>query len=70
MCLAIPGKIVSKKGKHVVVDYDGERHSATLVENDYKVGDWVIVQAHIVIEKVPRGQVKEWRKFVRKVDGR
>jgi len=60
MCLAIPGKVIEIKGENVVVDYGKEKREARIVEGSYKVGDFVIVQGKIVIEKVPEEQVKGW----------
>jgi hydrogenase maturation factor len=65
MCLAIPGKIIEKKGDKVVVDYGGEKYSATVVDGVFKVGDYVIVQGKIVVEKVPTAQVKKWHAFIK-----
>jgi len=64
MCLAIPGKIVEKKGKIVIVDYGTEKRKAAIVEGNYRVGDFVIVQGKIVVDKVPAAQVKKWHKFL------
>jgi hydrogenase maturation factor len=64
MCLAIPGKIVQKKGKTVTVDYGTEKRRAMIVEGKYDVGDFVIVQGKIVVDKVPAAQVKKWHKFL------
>jgi hydrogenase expression/formation protein HypC len=61
MCLAIPGKIVEIKKDVAVVDYGGEKRKAKIIEKgSFKVGDYVIVSAKIVSEKVDEGQVKGW----------
>ena len=70
MCLAIPGKIVAKKGKTVTVDYGTEKRTAVVVEGDFKVGDFVIVQGKIVVDKVPAAQVKKWHKFLKESSGK
>jgi hydrogenase maturation factor len=64
MCLAIPGKIVKKNGKKVTVDYGTEKREAAIVDGRYKVGDFVIVQGKIVVDKVPAAQVRKWHKFL------
>ncbi len=64
MCLAIPGKIVEKIGNKVVVDYGSEKRKATVLDGKFKVGDFVIVQGKIVVDKVPAAQVKKWHKFL------
>ena len=65
MCLAIPGKIIKKEEDRVLVDYGSERREAKIFEGSYKVGDYVIVQAKLVVDKVPEDQVRAWLKFVR-----
>jgi len=65
MCLAIPGKIVAKKGKSVTVDYGSEKRQANIIDGKYKVGDFVIVQGKIVVDKVPVAQVKKWHGFLK-----
>ncbi|MDO8555567.1 MAG: HypC/HybG/HupF family hydrogenase formation chaperone [Nanoarchaeota archaeon] len=66
MCLAIPGKIVKIEQQIATVDYGSEVRSARIVEGDFQVGDFVIVQGKIVIEKVPAEQVAGWLSLVRK----
>jgi hydrogenase expression/formation protein HypC len=62
MCLAIPGKIVEIKEDVAVVDYGSEKREARIVSKDvdFKVGDYVIVSAKVVSEKVDEEQVKGW----------
>lgn len=70
MCLAIPGKIVGKKAKNVVVDYGTVKHKAAIIDGKYAVGDFVIVQGKIVVDKVPAEQVKRWHGFLRETSGK
>lgn len=65
MCLAIPGKITEIKKDLATIDYGSEKREAKIVFGDYKVGDYVIVQAKIIIEKVPKEQVKGWLELVK-----
>jgi hydrogenase expression/formation protein HypC len=62
MCLAIPGKIVKIENDIAEIDYGSEKREAKIVDDNakYKVGDYVIVSAKIVSEKVDEEQVKEW----------
>lgn len=60
MCLAIPGKIIEIRDNVAVIDYGSEKREARIVEGDFKIGDFVIVQGRIIIEKVPEEQVKGW----------
>lgn len=60
MCLAVPGKIIKIEGDIATIDYGSETRKAAIVEDNYKIGDYVIVQGKIVIEKVPKKDVKQW----------
>jgi len=65
MCLAIPGKIIEIDREDIAtIDYGSERREAKIVEGLYKVGDYVLVQARVVIEKVSEAQVKKWLELV------
>ena len=65
MCLAIPGKIVGVKSDVAFVDYGDQKTEAKIIDGNFKVGDYVIVQGKIVVEKVPKNQVKQWQKFLK-----
>lgn len=60
MCLAIPGKIISIENKTATVDYGSEKRQASIVVGDFAVGDFVVVQGKIVVERVPPEQVQQW----------
>jgi hydrogenase assembly chaperone HypC/HupF len=60
MCLAIPGRIVSISGSNALVAYGSEKREAKVIEGSYAVGDYVIVQGKIIIEKIPEEELKEW----------
>ncbi len=53
MCLAYPGKIIKIKQDLAIVDYQIEQRTAKLISEDFRIGDYVIVQAGIVVERVP-----------------
>lgn len=54
MCLSIPGKVVEIDGDNATIDYQGEHRSASIrLKKDVKVGDYVIVNAKFVMQKVP-----------------
>jgi len=54
MCLAVPGKITRIDGDKALVDYGSEKRTARLIEDGYSKGDYVIVQAGVVVQKVPK----------------
>ncbi len=59
MCLAMPGKIVEIKDKRAIVDYGSEKREAKLIEDKYKVGDYVLVQLKTVVQKVDEETAKK-----------
>ncbi|MFC1731417.1 HypC/HybG/HupF family hydrogenase formation chaperone [candidate division KSB1 bacterium] len=59
MCLAIPGKVIEVKGEDVIVEYPGEKRDVKDVGLGVKKGDYVIVQAKIVVQKVPEQDALE-----------
>lgn len=60
MCLSVPGKITEIKGETAIVDYQGEKREASLkLKKDVKVGDYVIVNAKFVMEKIPEEEAKK-----------
>ncbi len=58
MCLAVPGKIVAIKDDFATVDYGSEKRQARLIEK-FKVGEFVIVQGGIAVEKIPKKEAEE-----------
>ncbi|MEA3322970.1 MAG: HypC/HybG/HupF family hydrogenase formation chaperone [Patescibacteria group bacterium] len=52
MCLAYPGKIVSKQGDRAVIDFNGIKKDVNLVMVDADVDEYVMVHAGFAIEKM------------------
>jgi len=61
MCLSVPGKVVeiSEDGS-CIVDYEAEKREASILTDDIKVGDYVIVSNKIVVMRVPEDQAVEY----------
>lgn len=55
MCLSVPGKIIAIHGDEVIVDYELEQRTGKLIDETetYSMGEYVIIQAGIVVSKVP-----------------
>lgn len=60
MCLAIPGRIIKIKEDEAVIDYSGIEKIAKIIDkkSKYKIGDYVLVQSKIIIEKLPKNCLK------------
>ena len=66
MCLAIPGKVVKIEKGFAIIDYSREKRKASTELVKAKPGDYVIVQAKFVVQKIPRKEaleaIKLWKK--------
>ena len=54
MCLAVPGKIIEIKGNDATVDYGSEKRVGKILNEEYKIGDFVIIQGGIIALKVSK----------------
>jgi len=71
MCLTIPGKIIEINNVGIAtLDYGSEKRQAKIVEGDFKVGDFVLVQAKVVVEKVPEEQMIGWLEVLKNIQER
>ncbi|MBQ2705780.1 MAG: HypC/HybG/HupF family hydrogenase formation chaperone [Agathobacter sp.] len=59
MCVALPGKVIEIKERDVVVDFNGNQVTARAGLVDVKVGDYVLVHAGCVIQKVSKQDMDE-----------
>jgi hydrogenase expression/formation protein HypC len=67
MCLAVPGKIVKIEKDIATIDYGKEKRTAKIIGLKAKKGEYVIVQAGIVMQKIPKKEaiesLKAWQKL-------
>jgi hydrogenase expression/formation protein HypC len=59
MCVALPGKIIEIKDRDAVVDFNGNQVTARAGLVDVKVGDYVLVHAGCVIQKVTQQDMND-----------
>jgi hydrogenase expression/formation protein HypC len=61
MCLGIPSKIVEIDGSRATIDVYGARRNISLLvlDEDVKIGDYVIVHAGFAIQKLQEDTAKE-----------
>ena len=52
MCVALPGKVIEIREKDAVVDFNGNQVAARIGLVDIKVGDYVLVHAGCILQKV------------------
>ena len=61
MCVALPGKVIEIKDRDAVVDFNGNQVAARAGLVDVKVGDFVLVHAGCVIQKVTQQDMEEMK---------
>lgn len=61
MCVALPGKVIEMKDRDAVVDFNGNQVTARAGLVDVKVGDYVLVHAGCVIQKVTQQDMEEMK---------
>ena len=59
MCLAIPGKVEKIEKGFAIVDYSGEKRKASTELVKVKEGDYVLVQARFIVQKIPEQEALE-----------
>lgn len=67
MCLAVPAKIIEMDGTGMgVVDMEGTRRAVSLLlQEDAKLGDYVIVHAGFAIHKIDEEEALESLRILR-----
>jgi hydrogenase expression/formation protein HypC len=70
LCLAIPGKVIKVEKGFAIIDYSREKRKVSTELVKVKPGDYVIVQAKFVVQKIPKKQaleaIKLWQQEERK----
>lgn len=61
MCLTIPKKIISVKSTKAEIE--GGQVDVSIIKNP-KVGDWVLVNANLAIQKITETEAKEINKLL------
>jgi hydrogenase expression/formation protein HypC len=71
MCVGIPSKIVKIDDYMATIDVEGAQReiSLLLLNEDVKVGDYVIVHAGFAIQKIQEEDAKENLRLMKKIFG-
>lgn len=59
MCVALPGKVVEIYEKDALVDFNGNRVRAISGLVPIKVGDYVLVHAGCILQKLSVGEAQD-----------
>ena len=69
MCLAVPCKVLEKKGEKAIVDYNGVRKEVNISFVDCEVGDYVLIHVGFAIEKVDKDKAEYTLRLKERFDG-
>jgi len=66
MCLTIPHKIIRLNDQVAIVKTakQGEKQVSVAALSDLKIGDWVLVNANIAVQKIDAAEAKEINKML------
>lgn len=70
MCLTIPKKVISISGERVVVENPDGIGQEVKTIIDLKVGDFVLTQQNIVLEKIEKKEAEETIKMIFDIQNR
>ena len=67
MCVGVPMQVVSIDGDNIVAETDGVRRSASLMllDDDVRVGDFLIIHAGFAISKLDEEEARETLRLMR-----
>lgn len=69
MCVALPGKVIKIQEKDAVVDFNGNQVIARLGLVDVKPGDYVLVHAGCILQKVSTEEAENLKELMKDVGG-
>jgi|APSaa5957512576_1039674.scaffolds.fasta_scaffold88304_2 hydrogenase expression/formation protein HypC len=64
MCLAFPGKIIEIEGSMAKVDYVSEVREVGVLSDEFSVGDYVIVQNKVIVEKIEKERAEKFLELI------
>lgn len=68
MCVASPGIVIEKKNNIAKVDYNGNIVSAHTGILDVSVGDYVLVHAGMILQKLNRKEAEDMLEIFRELE--
>lgn len=69
MCLAVPSKIIEKKGMMATIDVYGARREISLLilPEEVDIGDYVLVHAGFAIQRVDREAAQDAQRLINEI---
>ena len=69
MCLAIPGKVLSKSGDSATIEFEGlKRKVNVMLVPDIKKGQYCLVHAGFAIEKIDKKYAMETQRYLEEMN--
>jgi hydrogenase expression/formation protein HypC len=69
MCLAVPGKVIERRGNEATVDFQGSRVDVSvMLTPDVRVGGWVLVHAGYAINELDEAEAIETWSYLNALD--
>lgn len=68
MCVALPGKVISVNEKEAVVDFNGNLVHARAGLVEVIPGDYVLVHAGCILQKVSKTEASDLNDLMKEVD--
>lgn len=68
MCVALPGRVVALRGRTALVDFSGNTVEAQAGLVDVQVGDYVLLHAGCILQKVTASEAEELAEIFREVE--
>ena len=59
MCVALPGKVIKMQGEDAIVDFNGNQVTAKAGLVDVCEGDYVLVHAGCILQKVSKQEAED-----------
>lgn len=69
MCVAAPGKIIKLKDSIATIDYNGNTITANAGVVSVGVGDYVLVHAGLIIQKISESEAVEMAELFDMLEG-
>lgn len=69
MCVALPGKVIEINEKTAVIDFSGNKVTARTGLVDVAVGDWCLVHAGCILQKVSTDEAENLTDLMHEVGG-
>ncbi|MBO5246137.1 MAG: HypC/HybG/HupF family hydrogenase formation chaperone [Eubacterium sp.] len=68
MCVAMPGKVVERYEKEALIDFNGNRVRAVSGLVPIEIGDYVLVHAGCILQKLSTGEAQDMIKLFEEIE--